>query len=261
MDMHYSVTPIGFVRADQRHKYDQPRQGVYARNQGVIELVSGCNYEQALEDLAGFSHIWLIFLFHKNSSWRPKTDPPLSVDGKKGLFATRSPYRPNPIGLSCVKLLGIAGRMVTIADFDLLDGTPILDIKPYIAASDSFPEATTGWLPGDQRPRFTIEFGDIARQKAHWIQEEGGVDLFDRASVQLSYDPLNGEQKRVFLLSERNAILSYRTWRLHFTVSEGTVHISEIKSGYSDTDLQVEQADPHGDKSVHRLFKAYFPGI
>ena len=139
------LIPIGHIHCGQKYRYDAPRQGTLGGdNLGVIKLEHGFNYEQAVKDLVGFDHIWLIYLFHHNKTWKPKVLTPRSLNNKKiSLFATRSPHRPNPIGLSCVELVKISGLELFIRNFDLLDGTPILDIKPYIPYCDSFKNSAT----------------------------------------------------------------------------------------------------------------------
>lgn len=110
---------------------------------GIIELRQGL--QNALADLNGFSHVWVLFWCHLARGWKSKVQPPRDQH-KRGLFATRAPNRPNPIGLSCVALRGIAARKLLIADHDLLDGTPVLDIKPYLPYSDAVPGATIGYV-------------------------------------------------------------------------------------------------------------------
>src|SRR6201996_5574727 len=163
-----TLDPIGFLRSPQATKVEAARQpraavGTAAR----IELLPGHNFEHALEDLAGWELIWVIFWFHLNSGWRPKVLPPRSTTGRKGVFATRSPHRPNPIGISVVRLERIDGLTLYIRDADILDGTPVLDLKPYIAYSDAHPEAGTGWLedsPSDPVSAYTVHFEPIATE-------------------------------------------------------------------------------------------------
>jgi len=247
--------PIGFMQASQQYKYQQPRQGEFAQNSGTIELLPGCNFEQALEDLEGFSHIWLIYHFHHNNNWRAKVNVPISDDGKKkGLFATRSPYRPNPIGLSCVKLEKIQGRVLTIRDFDLLDGTPILDIKPYVTHYDSIPEASTGWLQAEAPTEFIIEFNQGAQEQAEWIRSQGGPDLVDLARVQLAIDPCNSKRKRVSTQTDGSFVLAFRTWRIHFSILECKIEVTSIHSGYEMADLAPDVEDRWEDKELHRKY-------
>ena len=141
------ITPIGTFFGDAVYKYEAPRQGrLFAGHPGRIVLNEGQNFEMALRDLDGFERIWVIFQFHENEGWRPTTRPPVPPKGKDrvGTFASRSPYRPNPIGLSCVRLLKIDGLTLYVDEADLLNGTPVLDIKPYIPMADAFPDAKAG---------------------------------------------------------------------------------------------------------------------
>jgi tRNA-Thr(GGU) m(6)t(6)A37 methyltransferase TsaA len=126
-----SVRPIGFVRSPFVEKVDAPRQATVAEGTvGRIEILP--EYELGLRDLDGFERIWVVFWFHEAAD-RPKLKvlPPRS-DDKRGVFATRSPHRPNPIGMSAVRLVGVEGTVVHVRDLDILDGTPVLDLKPYL---------------------------------------------------------------------------------------------------------------------------------
>ena len=151
--LEYTFVPIGVVRGGGDFPQQAPRQSVYARNEGFVELFPHRNFEQALEDLSGFARIWLIFVFDRNHTWKPKVFPPFGADRKVGVFASRAPYRPNPIGISAVELVKIEGLKVHIRNFDLLDGTPVLDIKPYISEADSFPGSPAGWRDAVPRHR------------------------------------------------------------------------------------------------------------
>lgn len=122
----------------------QPATAVETRNE--LELLADCGYEQALQDLAGFERVWLLSCFHRNHTWRPLVLPPRGAAQRRGVFATRSPHRPNPLGLTSMLLLGIAGRRLLLGPRDLLDGTPVFDVKPYVASCDAFPGARAGWI-------------------------------------------------------------------------------------------------------------------
>ena len=142
-----TLSPIGFFRCPAQYPYDVPRQGCLAPEAtGTIELNDEPSYRLALRELNGFSHLWVIFWFHHHRSWRPLVCPPRHREQKVGVFASRSPYRPNPIGLSCVKLVSIDGHRIQVAGHDLLDGTPILDLKPYLPYADAVPEAAAAFL-------------------------------------------------------------------------------------------------------------------
>jgi tRNA-Thr(GGU) m(6)t(6)A37 methyltransferase TsaA len=140
----FEVRPIGVVRSPFRVHEGTPRQpGTGEVADGEIRLRPGL--QNALKDLAGFSHVWVIFRFHLSRGWNSQVIPPRDVR-KRGLFATRSPHRPNAIGLSVVRLLQVQGLTLRIRGLDMLDGTPVLDIKPYVPYADSIPTATPGWL-------------------------------------------------------------------------------------------------------------------
>ena len=130
LSMALTVRPIGFAHSSYADRHSAPRQPAAARDvRGEIRLLPSAQFEHALADLESFSHLWVIFWFHLNSHFRPKVAPPRS-EQKRGLFATRSPYRPNPLGLSLVKLERVEGHTLYVCDMDLVDGTPVLDIKP-----------------------------------------------------------------------------------------------------------------------------------
>jgi len=142
-----TMKPIGVVHSSYRERFAVPRQPSLDEAQDAcIELNAGMNLEQAVKDLNGFSHIWVIYWMHLNKGWNPTVRPPRGPKVKRGLFSTRAPHRPNSIGLSAVRLTGIEGRTLHIKGHDMLDGTPVLDIKPYIPYADAFPDARTGWI-------------------------------------------------------------------------------------------------------------------
>lgn len=136
--------PIGYVRTAQRLHHEAPRQSGLGRGgEGAIELRQGL--QNGLKDLAGFSHVWVLAWLHLARGARLRVRPPRDGESR-GVFATRAPQRPNAIGLSCVRLLGIEKRVLHIADHDLLDGTPVLDLKPYLPYCDSVPDAAIGYV-------------------------------------------------------------------------------------------------------------------
>lgn len=162
--------PIAFVRSPYSRRIDAPHQPTViegtesgATSEALIEFVDGFP-TAAFRDLAGFERIWLIFAFHRSDGWKAEVRPPRG-GGKRSVLATRSPHRPNAIGLSAVELIGIDGQALRVRGMDLLDGTPILDIKPYVPYADAFPDARAGWIdaidtaqgrhsaPGPKRPR------------------------------------------------------------------------------------------------------------
>jgi tRNA (adenine37-N6)-methyltransferase len=252
------VKTIGTFRAEAKFPYDVPRQGSLNKNQavGIIELLPGNDFEQALSDLDGFERIWVIYEFHHNQNWKPKTTPPRGPNIKRGVFATRSPYRPNPIGLSCVKLLKVDGLRVFVQEYDLLDGSPVLDIKPYLPYADSFPDAKMGWAEDVDAQPWIISYGETAERQLHWLEANGLTTLGPAIVSQLEYEPIDQNRKRVIQTETGEFIFSYRTWRVHFALipDEKRVLVEKIFSGYDETELH-DGKDPYQDKAIHIAFR------
>ncbi|ATX82277.1 tRNA-Thr(GGU) m(6)t(6)A37 methyltransferase TsaA [Mariprofundus ferrinatatus] len=146
-ELEITMQPIGVVHSSYRERFAVPRQPSLDDPQSAtIELNDGMNLDQAVKDLDGFSHIWVIYWMHLNQGWNPTVTPPRGPKVRRGLFATRGPHRPNSIGLSAVRLTRVEGRTLHIQGHDMLDGTPVLDIKPYLPYADAFPDASSGWV-------------------------------------------------------------------------------------------------------------------
>lgn len=148
----FSFQPIGFIRSPYRKRIDAPHQATVlaeggAPDEAILELDAALP-EETLQDLEGFAYVWIIFVLHKSEGWAPMVRPPRGPRVKRGVFATRSPHRPNAIGLSAVELAAVEGRTLRLRGVDLLDGTPVLDIKPYVPYADAFPQARAGWIDG-----------------------------------------------------------------------------------------------------------------
>jgi len=141
-----AMSPIGLIHTPFFQAKGTPIQSAVSSNaEGVVEMFP--EYAAGLLDLAEFDRIWLIYHLHRASSPQLVARPYLD-DREHGIFATRSPARPNQIGFSSVRLLGVEGNRLRIADVDMLDGTPLLDIKPYVPAFDCFEVTRTGWYKG-----------------------------------------------------------------------------------------------------------------
>ncbi len=255
---------IGTFRAEAKFPYDVPRQGSLGKNQpvGILELLPGSDFEQALSDLDGFDRIWVIYEFHHNQNWKPKTTPPRGPNIKRGVFATRSPYRPNPIGLSCLKLLKVDGLRIFVQEYDLLDGTPILDIKPYLPYADSFPEAKMGWAEDVDSQPWIISYTNSAEAELHWL-EANGVSMIGPAIVsQLEFEPIDQNRKRVMQAEQGDFIFSYRTWRVHFDLipDKKTLLVKKISSGYGEAELS-DGKDPYQDKAIHIAYGLASPHL
>ena len=178
---HLELEPIGVVHSPFNEKMQAPRQpGVAQSADGSVELFAGRDFEHALEDLTTFKFIWILFWFDRAEGWRPKVLPPRS-EKRRGVFATRSPHRPNPLGMSLVELVSVEGLVLNVKGLDLLEGTPVLDIKPYIPYADSRAGAGHGWLdaadiPPDPLAAFAVEFSEAAR-RALTLLSGFGVEL------------------------------------------------------------------------------------
>lgn len=252
--------PIGVFRGGAAYKYEAPRQGVFSGGAGYIELAPGHNFEMALRGLEGFERIWLVFVFDRNAGvWRPTTRPPVPVPGidRVGTFASRAPYRPNPIGLSCVRLVGVRGRVIDVEDADLLDGTPVLDVKPYVPAADAFPRARSGWLERGAEAPWRVESSSAFEAAAAFVRSQGGPDLVRTARLQLSRAPFDSSRKRVVRTGEGAGTLSLRMFRVDFMVDDmlRVVTLTGLRSGYTAEELAAVD-DPYSDKSLHRAFAA-----
>jgi tRNA-Thr(GGU) m(6)t(6)A37 methyltransferase TsaA len=144
----FSVTPIGWVSSPYQRRFGTPQQAaaVDSDQEAVLELDGEQIPEEALRDLVGVERIWILSFLHRSGTWGPLVRPPRGPRVRRGLFATRSPDRPNPLGLSAVQLVRIEGLSLHVRGVDLLDGTPILDIKPYLPYADAFPTSRAGWI-------------------------------------------------------------------------------------------------------------------
>ncbi len=169
-ELQFTYRPIGILRSPYARRIDAPHQGTVVEGTqtgeaatATLELMDWLD-EKILQDLDGFERLWLIFAFHRSEGWKSTVKPPRGGP-KRGVLATRSPHRPNAIGLSAVELVRIEGRTLHLRGVDLLDGTPVLDIKPYVPYADAFGDSRAGWIdeldatlgryyaPGPKKPR------------------------------------------------------------------------------------------------------------
>ncbi len=141
--MEWKMKPIGLIRSPYSNGEETPIQSTFSGGRGEIEVFP--EYEAGLKDIDGFSHLILLYCFHRVKGYSLSVKPFLN-DTPKGLFATRYPARPNPIGISVVRLLERRGNILYVAEVDMWDGTPLLDIKPYVPQFDERKGATVGWL-------------------------------------------------------------------------------------------------------------------
>jgi tRNA (adenine37-N6)-methyltransferase len=257
------LTPIGIVHSPWRDKRSAPRQPSEARGvSGRIELSRGGAYEHALCDLEEWSHIWVLFWFHLNHSWRAKVQPPRS-ERKRGVFSTRSPYRPNPIGLSVLALDRVEGRVLHVRDLDILDQTPVFDIKPYVAYSDVPVLPNAGWLAAerarDQGPRFEVRWDERSAEQLRWLAPRLDFDLRALAEAVLSAGPTPHPYRRIRREGD-GYTLAVKDFRLQFAVAGEVVSIHDVRSGYrasvlADAGAAAQDSTP---LQVHRDFSERF---
>jgi tRNA-Thr(GGU) m(6)t(6)A37 methyltransferase TsaA len=260
------LEPIGFVRSALATKVQAARQPQAAAGTPArIELLTGRNFEHALEDLTRWDLIWVLFWFHQNAGWRPKVLPPRSTTGRKGVFATRSPHRPNPIGMSVVRLDRVDGLTLHIRDTDMLDGTPVLDLKPYVAYTDAHPGAGNGWLedetqpgasdrPSDPVAKYVVQFAPVAAEQAAWIEAHTGLAIGERIRATLALGPTPHPYRRIRPMGD-GMQLAVKEWRVRFVVVERDVQVIEIYSGFRASQLAAGAGD-ESQQQAHREFSA-----
>ncbi len=267
MTSRYEFEPIGVVRSPFRERASAPRQPTAdltagpTSAAGTIELVAGQGYEDALEGLAGWEYAWVLFVFHRNvedgRGWRPKVQPPRS-DTKQGVFATRSPHRPNPIGLSAVKIERIDGLIVHVSHLDMLDGTPVLDLKPYVAYADAYPGARAGWLGArDPIAPWEVVFADAAVEQLAWLRQNG-VDLRPAIESVLTIGPRPHAYRRI-RPHGAGMRLALKEWRVDFEVRAAgepagrCIVVTALHTGYRAKQLAEDPA-----LALHRAYAGRF---
>lgn len=260
-----TLSPIGYVRSPFRDRAEAPRQPRAGEGvEATIELIDGHGYDRALFDLEGWDYLWVLFWFHRNTGWRPQVLPPRS-DRRRGVFSTRSPHRPNPLGISVVKLLSVRKRSVRVAGCDMLDGTPVLDLKPYVPWSDAIPNARTGWLappdfeseleedgrPVDPKAATTVRFDTLAREQLDWLAARGAREVEEGIVRALSLGTKAHPYRRI--QRDGDALkLAVKAWRARFREDSDGCTVLSIKTGYRPEALAEESAE----LDVHRAFVA-----
>jgi tRNA-Thr(GGU) m(6)t(6)A37 methyltransferase TsaA len=193
----FSFSPIARISSCYKEKFSIPRQpGLVTAATAELVLIAPYASAEIVRGLEGFSHIWVIFAFHAVplGQWKQTVRPPrLGGNKRLGVFATRSTHRPNPIGMSVVSLLDISiesGEVkLILGGCDLLDGTPVLDIKPYIPYADSIPDASGGFAPTVPDKKMTVVFSDVASALCIVASSRLGVNVQQFIEQLLSLDP------------------------------------------------------------------------
>ena len=169
----FSFAQIGVIKSPWKEKFAVPRQpGLIEDGGGELHLLPPYNQQEAVRGLEAFSHLWLLFVFHQTMAggWRPTVRPPrLGGNARMGVFATRSTFRPNPIGMSLVELKAVRCQksqvILELGSLDLVDGTPIVDIKPYLPFAEALPSARAGFAQHAPAADMPVRFSDHAQQQ------------------------------------------------------------------------------------------------
>jgi len=184
-----NIESIGILHSCFKEKFGIPRQsGLIQSATATLELLPPYNVEEALRGIDEFSHLWIVFAFHESvcEKFQPTVRPPrLGGNQRVGVFATRSPFRPNPIGLSVVELKRVSGTTLELAGGDFLDGTPVLDIKPYIPYADSVPGAHGAFADAAPEAANTVELSPEAKKVFQTLEKDQQQLIQDM----LSYNP------------------------------------------------------------------------
>lgn len=192
-EQHISFQPIGFIDSCFKDKFGTPRQpGLVPSALSRLQIRPDLQPEEAFEGLEGFSHVWLVWVFHQNkiSHYHSKVHPPRLGGKSMGLFATRTPHRPNPIGLSLVRLEKIEAGVLYLSGADLVDGTPILDVKPYLPFIESIPDAQFGWVDSAEKKEIEVVFSEQAEAEIKiWQHQHPRFDVRALVVETLRLDP------------------------------------------------------------------------
>lgn len=200
----FQFNVIGVIESPYKEKFAIPRQpGLIDDGQGYLRLLPPYNHPDAVRGLEQFSHIWVIFIFHQTiqPNWCPLVRPPrLGGNTKMGVFATRSPFRPNPIGMSLIELKNLTIRDnevgLTLGSIDLVDGTPVVDIKPYLPFAESLPKAVAGFAQAAPVSEMTVVFTATAQKQL--IAQQTRYPFLERFICQvLAQDPRPAYKKNV----------------------------------------------------------------
>ena len=170
---HFQFEQIGVIRSPYKEKFAVPRQpGLVKSVNGELHLLSPYNQADVVRGLEAFSHLWVIFVFHQTmeGGWHPTVRPPrLGGNERMGVFATRSTFRPNPVGMSLVELKGVVCQkdlvILQLGSLDLVDGTPVIDIKPYLPFAESLPNATASYAQQAPQAEMSVSFTDEIEQQ------------------------------------------------------------------------------------------------
>ena len=228
------IRVIGHLRSCFREKFGTPRQPLLAPG-ATASLTIEREFlpEHALAGHERFTHFWIISYFHLNTNKmvRPKIHPPRLKGESVGLFASRSPHRPSPIGLSLARLVKIEGGTIHLAGIDLVDGTPILDVKPYIPEWDSVPHASSGWVNDAPFPSLKVKFAPSARTDIAAAELRLNINgLGNLLGTILSQDPRNPRDKAQRQDGLDLGFFLY-DFDVHFVIRKNAVTVTKLITG------------------------------
>ena len=224
--MGITIEPVARMRSDFATKFGIPRQsGLVADLRSTIVFEPKYRNPEALRGIEGYDYLWLIWQFSEavRKEWSPTVRPPrLGGNARMGVFATRSPFRPNSLGLSCVRLLEVEhtqefGTVLHVGGADLMDGTPIFDVKPYVPYADSHPDAKGGFTDGAGEYLLQVDFPQTLLEKLPEEKRSAAVGV-------LSHDPRPSYQRK----PGRIYGLSFAGWDIRFTVDGDILTVVDI---------------------------------
>jgi len=227
--LQFTFSPIGILHSCYGEKFGIPRQsGLVKSATATLELLPPCNTPEAVRRLDGFSHLWIVFVFHQSERDSAKVTarpPRLGGNERVGVFASRSPFRPNPIGLSVVELLEVDGTRLKLGGGDFLDGTPVLDIKPYIPYTDSIPGANGGYAGGAPETINRVGFSPEAERAVQTLENKTRPALRQLVCDMLAYNP-----RPAYQADDPNRIFGTRLFDLEvrWKQSGSTILVIEI---------------------------------
>lgn len=214
------MKPIAYIKNGFKDKFGVPRQSGRSNSISKIVFEKEFSSPEAIKGIEGYSHLWLIFEFSKtNGKYLLSVRPPrLGGNKKMGVFATRSPFRPNSLGLSSVELIKVENGVLTVKGADLIDGTPIYDIKPYLTFTDCHPNARCGFAEDYFNYKLTVQNVEVL----------DGVDIAIKEDIIdcLSNDPRPSYQDD----KDRVYFMNYENYEVSFTVDGGNLYIKEVKT-------------------------------
>ncbi|MCM1164625.1 MAG: tRNA (N6-threonylcarbamoyladenosine(37)-N6)-methyltransferase TrmO [Lachnospiraceae bacterium] len=215
------MVPIAFIKNDYKEKFGIPRQSGLVSLRSQIVLEPNFRDENALRGVEDFTHIWLIWGFSaaQTDGFSPTVRPPrLGGNVRKGVFATRSPFRPNSLGLSAVRLVSVSGFTLTVEGADLMSGTPIYDIKPYLPYADSLPGASNGWALSERGGLLSVEFPEELLEKIPSEKRRGLLET-------LAQDPRPQYQSA----PERLYTMAFGEFQVSFKIMNNALTVTDVR--------------------------------